>query len=397
MKNSIILLSILMSLKLVGYTQGGQSFSAVASFDTPNVLDRHLEVTVANNLALNNAYSIEAWIKVPSTSDGYVYVLESYSSTPGFGGYQLSISNGKVAATVYGLSVQSGFSNSSIAYDTWQHIAATYDGADELKIYLNGTLDNTFNFGIDNFNFATELYIGANGAGSPNTESILIDEVRIWEDVRTANEISDNINICLSGTESNLVLYYDFEQSGGVGFITDQSGSGNHATVIREQTNSLVTGVFSCCNIDTSTTVSGTTITALQSGATYQWLDCTNGNTIINGENNQSFTPLQNGDYAVEITDGSCVDTSACISILSTDIKNTYLDEGIFIYPNPVKERLHLSINEQVEMIQIIDMYGELIQEEKELSFSVENLSSGVYILVINTINGISYIQFVKE
>jgi len=52
-----------------------------------------------------------------------------------------------------------------------------------------------------------------------------------------------------------------------------------------------------------------------ESGATYQWIDCDNGNSEINGEIGQTFTPLVNGNYAVEVTVNNCTETSLCFLV----------------------------------------------------------------------------------
>ena len=56
----------------------------------------------------------------------------------------------------------------------------------------------------------------------------------------------------------------------------------------------------------------GALLTADQASASYQWLDCNDNYSPINGEINQFFTPSITGNYAVEITINSCSDTSSC-------------------------------------------------------------------------------------
>jgi hypothetical protein len=67
--------------------------------------------------------------------------------------------------------------------------------------------------------------------------------------------------------------------------------------------------------IDTATTFNGSTITANANGASYQWVDCNNGNTPISGATNQSYTPMMNGDYAVIVSQNGCSATSNCVTI----------------------------------------------------------------------------------
>lgn len=55
-------------------------------------------------------------------------------------------------------------------------------------------------------------------------------------------------------------------------------------------------------------------------GVTYQWVDCDNNNAPINGETNQSYTPVNTGNYAVEITSATCTSTSDCFIVDYTGI-----------------------------------------------------------------------------
>lgn len=56
--------------------------------------------------------------------------------------------------------------------------------------------------------------------------------------------------------------------------------------------------------IDVTVGQVGPTLSANNSGATYQWVDCDNGNAPITGATSQSFTPSNSGNYAVIITEG---------------------------------------------------------------------------------------------
>ena len=71
---------------------------------------------------------------------------------------------------------------------------------------------------------------------------------------------------------------------------------------------------------DNSVNQVGTTLTANEVGASYQWIDCDNNNATISGETSQSFTPLLTGNYAVEVTLNACTDTSSCFLVDYTGI-----------------------------------------------------------------------------
>jgi hypothetical protein len=55
--------------------------------------------------------------------------------------------------------------------------------------------------------------------------------------------------------------------------------------------------------LDTSVTITGTSLMANGTGGIYQWLDCNNNLTAIVGAQSQTFTPSMNGSYAVVVTD----------------------------------------------------------------------------------------------
>ncbi len=70
-----------------------------------------------------------------------------------------------------------------------------------------------------------------------------------------------------------------------------------------------------CVGLNSSVSISGNTLSALQNGASYQWIDCDNGNAPISGATSQTFTPTTSGNYAVEITFNGCTGLSNCNTV----------------------------------------------------------------------------------
>jgi len=145
-------------------------------------------------------------------------------------------------------------------------------------------------------------------------------------------------------------------------------------------------------NIDVSTTIEDTTISANLSGATYQWLDCNNSYMIISGETNQTLSPGINGDYAVEITSNGCTDTSDCVNMINLNTSAIdFLNSKISISPNPVIDKLIVRLsNDNVPTSANISIYNLLGEEiystringKQETIYS--NFSSGIYFIKIN-------------
>lgn len=127
---------------------------------------------------------------------------------------------------------------------------------------------------------------------------------------------------------------------------------------------------------DTSITVSGNSLTANASGASYQWLNCT-GMQPISGATNQTFTPLSTGLYAVEISKNSCIDTSYCYAMVLTSVAVINQNNPFRIYPNPNRgEQLMVDIPPSIGeggVIDITSITGTLIG-----SFRVSGQTTGI-------------------
>ncbi len=106
----------------------------------------------------------------------------------------------------------------------WSHIAVTYSSSTGVKAYLNGNLIYIVP-GYGNIQPGNvPLRIGAR-VDSIYTEYFKggLDEVRIWNVVRTQSQIALNMNKELTGNESGLVAYWKFNETPGSGTIIHDS------------------------------------------------------------------------------------------------------------------------------------------------------------------------------
>ena len=155
--------------------------------------------------------------------------------------------------------------------------------------------------------------------------------------------------------------------------------------------------------IDVTVANTSPTLTANQTGATYQWLDCNNSNAIIPSETSQAFTATVNGDYAVEITVGNCVDTSACENVNTIGI-NELTTGSVSIYPNPTTSlvTVDLSSYNGVVKYQVLTIEGRVVLNESNINsstftFDLSTESKGIYLLNISTENETKVYKVVKE
>ncbi|MCJ8289762.1 MAG: T9SS type A sorting domain-containing protein [Crocinitomicaceae bacterium] len=155
---------------------------------------------------------------------------------------------------------------------------------------------------------------------------------------------------------------------------------------------------------DNTTSLIGATITTNNSSATYAWLDCDNNNSPIFGETNQSFTASLNGNYAVELTENGCVDTSACVAITTVEIMEHFLSNEFIVYPNPTHGTITIefeNVNEQLQVI-LYSLTGQVIenrifQNTEKIQLDI-NAPAGIYILEVIGEDGVSTsLKLLKE
>jgi hypothetical protein len=152
--------------------------------------------------------------------------------------------------------------------------------------------------------------------------------------------------------------------------------------------DSIITINLTINEVDASAGKSGQTLEANASGATYQWLDCDNGYAEVSGATSQSFTPSSDGNYAVEITQNNCTDTSSCYQVETTGIAANSAKGGFEVYPNPAADQLTIvqSENVQPQTFELQTLTGKRLKTgplSGTKRIDVSNLSPGVYLLEV--------------
>ena len=152
-------------------------------------------------MALGGAFTVSAWIFVPSsaasvqtvvansgsgTASGFRLYVNTYNTNPGDGKLVLETANGTTRAEI---SSAVGI----VAKDQWQHVAAVINRtAGTATLYRNGTQVSTGAIRTDLAN-TTALLLGAmTGGGFPFRTNI--DDARVYNRTLTAAEIATLIN-----------------------------------------------------------------------------------------------------------------------------------------------------------------------------------------------------------
>lgn len=162
--------------------------------------------------------------------------------------------------------------------------------------------------------------------------------------------------------------------------------------------NDTVSSMVYVAGTDTSLMVTNSTLTSGASGVSWQWLDCSNGFQPISGETFQSYTPLVDGDYAVEVRNWECADTSRCISIINAGIDKEFLNSsGAFVAPNPSDGRLVLTLPDNSTVI-IYDHSGRKVYCDLlpigPSGLDLRNLAEGLYCIRIIASGHVNTLKF---
>lgn len=190
------------------------------------------EVHSTITMTSTDTFTLETWINFESLTSKQS-LLDFQQSVSGA---QLTVSkeNTTNLLTIFiddGTSTTTLYSSVAIAANQWYHLAIVY-AEKQVLLYVNGA--QTMN-GSTVLSYRTtasnDFYIGASD-GSSHSDAI-IDEVRVWDDIRSQSEILSGMFRTLEGDETNLVAYYRFDQQPAVGNTTlyDYSVNGLDGTL----------------------------------------------------------------------------------------------------------------------------------------------------------------------
>lgn len=185
---------------------------------------------------------------------------------------------------------------------------------------------------------------------------------------------------------------------------TESNNTATHTLVNANGCDSVVTLNLTINTVDNSVVRTGLVISSNQAGASYQWLSCGNNYSEVIGAVDQSFTVTINGQYAVEVTNNNCIDTSSCVTVLNVGIKESSLGTVMNFYPNPTKGIVTINFESMISEGSFIveDVRGKQVIPKKEfssdlLTIDLRGLTSGIYFVTINNGKGREVIKLIKE
>ena len=168
-------------------------------------------------------FTVECWFKTDAIG-AHQDLIAQHDGT-GTGRPYLRIqSNGKLATRLSGSTTEG---TTTLVKDKWYHAAIVYDGS-TMSLYLNGQPE-FLNSSITPQSATGNLILGTNDIGD-NPFDGEMDELRIWDDERTIDEITKNIHATLKGDETGLLAYYKFDQTAEA-YLPDASANSNQGAL----------------------------------------------------------------------------------------------------------------------------------------------------------------------
>jgi hypothetical protein len=187
-------------------------------------------VEIADNALLSGgpgkSLTLEVWVKLESVSGHHPIVTKYLDGT--WKDWGIEVDAGKIVVDIENNGDNWAYIIGSVSPGVWTHLAFTFDNAaNTLRIYMNGV----------------EVGSGATLTKEmPDTQAALtfgrhygnfvmpgtIDEVRVWNYARSANQIAATMSTPLVGNETGLIGYWSFDEGSGqsVGDVTGNGSNG---------------------------------------------------------------------------------------------------------------------------------------------------------------------------
>jgi len=191
--------------------------------------------------SISGDFTMEYWMKTTQTTSGGpqwyhgigVVDAEVGGVTNDFGtslnGSKICFGTGNPDKTI--------FSVSNVNTGQWIHVAVTrQQSTGQMILYINGVQESSTFGSVQTLNVPSRILLGVMQTGVNGYFKGNIGGLRLWNKVRTASEISSNMNASIL-PQAGLVANYEFNQgtananNAGVTNLADNSGNGNNGTL----------------------------------------------------------------------------------------------------------------------------------------------------------------------
>lgn len=287
--------NIVAQIQSIGFTQPYGIVSGRVSFDGntavegvslsitggDNLTNKSMEMALAQKTYVETSpykegtvspqeFSFQAWVKLSSGTANIglftaVNRYEVHLNNGGDGGVRLR-ANYKNIYKHYNLN------NAKFNKGEYQHLTVTYKADTipasnyvnvQIKAYIDGVLVDSVtsndqvektNFGFTPYTESDKLFFGRGDNNDSHFDGYM-DEVRLWTKVLSAEEVKNNFDRYITGKESNLSLYYRFDEVDGYE-VFDISGQNNNFNENHGKVQGANNSIRSTTNVPSSAQLS---------------------------------------------------------------------------------------------------------------------------------------------
>jgi len=116
------------------------------------------------------------------------------------------------------------------------------------------------------------------------------------------------------------------------------------------------------------------------------WINC-DTNFEIEGESANTFTPEEDGSYAVQIEYSGCNVTSDCVNVMSSSLIDLSKNSEIVLFPNPAKDFIFIDSNSasgEFVTAEFVSLVGQTLTKKIDNNMiNISDLKSGFYFVKI--------------
>lgn len=421
--------------------------------------DDYIATNVAGSNFLDKDFTIETWVYIDSLKASGNVIFSNLIDNEGF---ELRVSGSSNTDFRGRLSFANLWSTTSLLEKNWYHIAIVFDDAstNKLTLYINGfeeieyegfsvnDIRNSCSCRVPLGNLLLGYSADVDNSDNQNFKGKM-DELRIWSETRTQEQIFSMLDSSLTDSTANLVAIFDFNDGNNATHIHSLTGkvtaegelmNMDLATAWTKLDGSAVTNTFNeivaedVCgdyispngivytedgtyievmsnnagcdstirislnfertlgNSLAEVEVNDNTISAVQNSSLrgYEWYNCDQPELgVLSTE--QDFMPSADGNYKLHVTlDGWCPAISECVEVtLNTTSTQAQLNfDKLSIYPNPTNGTMNIDLGQSFQNvnIQVYSIEGKLVD-----SFYLGTASNAV--VNINENSGIYFVN----
>ena len=345
----------------------------------------------------------DCFIQVLDTSGNFLWA-ESFGGTGNEEAMTLALSQ-------MGKLFTSGYFENTVDFDpsnSGSYVLSSSGGKDAfiLELQGNGNFENAVKYGTNTPSGSIELAAVTSILNQPVAGVTFYNTIDInpstlvTQNVTSAGQ-DDMLYLKLESCTNALAQFTDSvcgsQYTLPSGAVVTQSGY-YLDTVLSSQGCDSTNGITVVLNPLPNTTITQTGATfSAQPGLSYQWLNCQTGQHIA-GETNQTFTATTNGQYAVIVSNGTCTDTSTCITLDNIGLAEHNLPQ-VNLYPNPTSGLLYIQSAQPWQEVEVTDLLGRnlLTPPEPKTELDLSKLPTGIYLVKVFFAEGVVVQRVVKR